>query len=108
MTLNRINWSWNYRDVIRLETDIHSKDGVQKGLADPFGSLNIWERRLCCRLDGSERAENLEIGRCGPVFWCMDLPKPKSAANVCLQDDFGVGGEKPSKSCTSSYMVDVP
>ena len=77
MTLNRINWSWNYRDVIRLETDIHSKDEVQEGLADPFGSLNIWERRWCCRLDG-------EIGRCSHrvlVMWIFQ--NQKAPANVC-------------------------
>ena len=35
-------------------------------------------------LMGQKGLEGLEIGRCGPVFWCVDLPKPKSTANVCL------------------------
>ena len=31
MTLNRIKWPWNYWEVIRLESDMNSKNGIHKG-----------------------------------------------------------------------------
>lgn len=100
MTLNRIKWPWNYWEVIRLESDMNSKNGIHKGPPQIhwFQSVTWWVWNIAYE----DRSSH-------PMFGVWVFPSKKTppmletvANNWCFK--MILGWTKSIRfSCTSSY-----